>query len=88
MDSADPVDTIAMKSMTNIRAQPAVPSNSEAQAGGTKPLPASSEVMGSMRAVDARPREVAREKGMENQQILETQLMSSKQAGRQARVKS
>jgi hypothetical protein len=64
------VDTIAIKSIMRMRIAPVSPSNSKATAGGTKPDPASPEVMGSIRAVEARPREVAREKGMENQQTL------------------
>jgi len=59
-----------MKSMIRIRTDPAVPSNSVATAGGTKPAPASPEVMGSINAVEASPRDVAREKGMANQQML------------------
>jgi hypothetical protein len=59
-----------MKSIINMRIDPELPSNSEAQAGGTKPLAASSEVMGSIKAVEASPREVARENGMANQQTL------------------
>jgi len=70
MDSADPVETIAMNSMMRINAEPAVPSNSVATAGGTNPLPASAALIGSIKAEAARPREVARENGMANQHIL------------------
>ena len=69
MDSAEPVDTMAMKSMIKIRTDPASPSKWVATAGGTSPAPASLEVMGSIKAVEVKPREVAREKGMANQQI-------------------
>ena len=72
MDSADPVDTMAMKSMIRIKTEPVSPRSSVATAGGTKPEPASEAVMGSCKAVEVKPREVAREKGMANQQILQS----------------
>jgi hypothetical protein len=72
MDSALPVETIAMNSMTRIKAEPTVPINSVATAGGTKPAPASAALIGSCNAVEARPKHVAKEKGMANQQILNT----------------
>jgi hypothetical protein len=59
-----------MKSIIRMRMAPASPSNSKATAGGTRPFPASVEVIGSIRAVEARPREVARENGMANQHTL------------------
>merc|ERR1719291_498177 len=52
-----------------MRDAPAPPNKCVATAGGTRPAPASLAVMGSMSAVDARPREVAKENGMENQHI-------------------
>jgi hypothetical protein len=61
---------MAMKSMIKIRAEPASPSKWLATAGGTKPDPASEAVMGSIKAVEVKPSEVAREKGIANQQIL------------------
>mmetsp|Transcript_19182 Transcript_19182/g.43865 ORF Transcript_19182/g.43865 Transcript_19182/m.43865 type:complete len:108 (-) Transcript_19182:1704-2027(-) len=70
IDSADPVDTMAMKSMIKMRTAPGSPSKCEATAGGTNPDPASFAVMGSINAVEVKPREVARENGMANQQIL------------------
>jgi hypothetical protein len=60
-----------MKSMIRIKIAPESPSKYVATAGGTKPAPASLEVMGSIRAVPDSPMEVARENGIENQQILE-----------------
>ena len=71
IDSADPVDTMAMNNMMRINAEPVLPNKCVATAGGTNPDPASPLVMGSMRAVEASPREVARENGMANQQILQ-----------------
>jgi hypothetical protein len=61
---------MAMKSMIKIRMEPESPRRWLATAGGTRPDPASSAVMGSRRAVEVNPREVAREKGMANQQTL------------------
>jgi hypothetical protein len=63
---------MAMKSMIKTKMDPACPRSSEATAGGTKPDPASSAVMGSIRAVEVNPSEVAKEKGMANQQILKS----------------
>mmetsp|Transcript_65755 Transcript_65755/g.73610 ORF Transcript_65755/g.73610 Transcript_65755/m.73610 type:complete len:155 (+) Transcript_65755:157-621(+) len=68
IDSADPVETMAMNNITNINTAPAWPSRWYATAGGTNPEPASSTVIGSIKAVEANPREVAREKGIANQQ--------------------
>jgi hypothetical protein len=68
IDSAEPVLTMAMKSMIKIKTLPVAPIISVATAGGTRPFPASTLVRGSIRAVDVRPREVARENGMANQQ--------------------
>ena len=55
-----------MKSMIKMRADPACPRRWSATAGGTNPEPASPELIGSMRAVEASPSEVAREKGIAN----------------------
>jgi hypothetical protein len=49
MDSADPVDTLAMKSMIRTRTDPGTPSKWVATAGGTRPAPASEEDIGSCR---------------------------------------
>ncbi len=59
-----------MKSMIKMRTAPTSPSKWEATAGGTKPEPASPESMGSIKAVEVNPRDVARENGIANQQIL------------------
>ena len=56
---------MAMKSMIKIKAEPACPIKWSATAGGTSPEPASPALIGSMSAVDARPNDVAREKGIE-----------------------
>ena len=69
IDSADPVETMAMKSMIKINADPACPSKWSATAGGTRPDPASPALMGSMRAVDVSPNDVARENGIANQHM-------------------
>ena len=61
-----PVDTMAIKSMIKMSADPACPSRWSATAGGTNPEPASPELIGSMRAVEASPSEVAKEKGIAN----------------------
>jgi hypothetical protein len=58
-----------MKSIVRIKIEPVFPKRCVATAGGTSPDPASPAVMGSINAVEARPREVAREKGIANQQI-------------------
>jgi hypothetical protein len=70
MDSAAPVETMAMNNMIKISTAPVLPRSSVATAGGTKPSPASWDVIGSISAVDANPNDVARENGIENQQIL------------------
>ncbi len=71
MDLALPVETIAMNSMTKIKAEPTVPINWVTAAGGTKPAPASLALVGSCNAAEARPKhDVAKEKGMANQHIL------------------
>mmetsp|Transcript_4847 Transcript_4847/g.10880 ORF Transcript_4847/g.10880 Transcript_4847/m.10880 type:complete len:252 (-) Transcript_4847:1155-1910(-) len=57
---------MAIKSMIKMRADPACPSRWSATAGGTSPEPASPELIGSMRAVEASPSEVAKEKGIAN----------------------
>jgi Na+/proline symporter len=49
-----------------MRKPPAPPMRAMAEAGGTRPWPASSEVSATLSALPARPREVAREKGMVN----------------------
>merc|ERR1719224_206237 len=50
IDSAEPVDTMAMKSMMAIMSEPGVPKRCVATAGGTRPEPASAAVMGSWSA--------------------------------------
>jgi hypothetical protein len=68
---------MAMKSITKMRIEPACPRSSVATAGGTNPSPASPEVMGNCKAVDARPSEVARENGIANQQTLQARTFEN-----------
>ena len=75
---------MAMKSMIKIKAEPAWPNKWSATAGGTNPEPASLELIGSMSAVDASPKEVAREKGIANQQIPPSKYPLAALAGRAA----
>lgn len=65
--SAEPVETMAMKSMIRIATAPDLPTRTTAIAGGTRPAPASAGVSLTPSAVAARPSEVASEKGMQNQ---------------------
>jgi hypothetical protein len=58
-----------MNNMVRIKTDPVLPIKCVATAGGTNPADASLDVMGSIRAVDVNPRDVAREKGIANQQI-------------------
>jgi hypothetical protein len=67
---------MAMKSMIKMRTEPASPRRWVATAGGTNPFPASVLVMGSNKAVDPKPREVARENGIANQHILKERIMN------------
>jgi hypothetical protein len=67
---------MAMKSIIKIRAEPISPSKWVATAGGTKPDPASFAVIGRTKAVEVKPREVARVKGIANQQILQTKKVT------------
>jgi len=75
---------MAIKSITKMRIAPASPSNSLATAGGTKPSPASWAVIGSIKAVEVRPRDVAREKGIANQQIPPKRYPLAADSGRAA----
>jgi hypothetical protein len=61
---------MAMKTMIKIKADPAGPIKCVATAGGTSPLFASVAVIGNINAAAANPRDVAKENGMANQQIL------------------
>lgn len=56
-----------MKSIVSSRMAPNFPISATAVAGGTRPRPASSAVIGRSRARAPRPRDVAREKGTANQ---------------------
>ena len=58
--------TDAMKSMVAIIAEPGAPKRCVATAGGTRPRPASDAVIGSCRAVDERPMDVASVNGIVN----------------------
>lgn len=66
----DPVDAMAINSITRIKNAPALPNKSVATAGGTNPAPASSALIGNCNAVDANPNDVANENGIANQQRL------------------
>jgi hypothetical protein len=63
---------MAVTSMTKMRITPACLGYSVATTGGTDPSPASTEVMGICNAVEG---QVAREKGIANQQILQKRVM-------------
>merc|ERR1719271_178475 len=67
MHSAEPVDRMAMVSWMMMRMPPVGPIIAMAEAGGTRPLPASPGVRATLRALPARPSDVASAKGMVNQ---------------------
>merc|ERR1719424_97334 len=67
MHSAEPVEVMAMKSMMIIRMPPPEPMRAVAEAGGTRPVLASPDERATLRALPARPSEVASAKGMVNQ---------------------
>ena len=67
MHSAEPVERMAIVSMTMIAVPPGWPSSAIAAAGGTRPLLASAGVMATLSALPERPRAVASAKGMTNQ---------------------
>ena len=67
MPSAEPVEVIAMKSITAIITDPKLPKRCVATAGGTKPLADSSAEIGNCKATAQRPKDVAKAKGMVNQ---------------------
>merc|ERR1719271_693193 len=67
MHSAEPVDRMAMVSWMMMRMPPMGPIMVMAEAGGTRPLPASPEVRATLSALPARPSDVASAKGMVNQ---------------------
>merc|ERR1719321_406511 len=66
MHSAEPVERMAMVSWIITRMPPVGPSNAMAEAGGTRPEPASPAVSATLSALPARPRAVASAKGMVN----------------------
>ena len=67
---ADPVNTMAVNSLSRISTEPTSPRRWSSTVGGTKLGPAYTALMGSMSAVDARPSDTARKKGLVNQEML------------------
>ena len=67
MHSAEPVEVMAMKSMMIMKTPPPLPIITVADAGGTRPRPASVVSSLTLSALPARPSEVASAKGIVNQ---------------------